>query len=103
MFYAFKLIKNLKFLRGTIFDIFGMSQERRKERELISNFEKNMGYILNGLSSDNYQSAIEIAKLPQKIRGFGHVKEKNIKEFEKENSLLLANFTHQNPRSKVAE
>ena len=103
MFYAFKLIKNLKFLRGTIFDIFGMSQERRKERELISNFEKDMGYILNGLSSDNYQSAIEIAKLPQKIRGFGHVKEKNIKEFEKENSLLLANFTHQNPRSKVAE
>ncbi|MBX9804758.1 MAG: indolepyruvate ferredoxin oxidoreductase family protein [Alphaproteobacteria bacterium] len=76
---VFKLLAKGKRLRGTVFDIFGYSKERRMERQLLVDFEIAMGKVLVQLNPKNHAVACEIAALPQTIRGFGHVKERNLK------------------------
>jgi indolepyruvate ferredoxin oxidoreductase len=82
MLTSFKLLAKLKGLRGTAFDIFGKTQERRMERALVVDYRKSMEAVLLKLSSENAQTmmpiAIDIARIPDGIKGFGHVKEKNI-------------------------
>lgn len=71
---AFKILSKFKFLRGTPLDIFGYSQERRSERKLIKDYNRMITMILKTVTPENVDQMCEIAKLPQKIRGFGHVK-----------------------------
>jgi indolepyruvate ferredoxin oxidoreductase len=63
-----------KVLRGTAFDVFGYTAERRMERSLISRYEASVATILGHLSGDKQEAAIQLAALPQEIRGFGPVK-----------------------------
>lgn len=77
---ALKLLAKLKFLRGTKWDIFGWTKERKMERQLIQDFEMMIQALLPKVQKDTYALACEIAALPQKIRGFGHVKEKNYQD-----------------------
>jgi indolepyruvate ferredoxin oxidoreductase len=79
IFKAFKLLAKGKRLRGTIFDLFGYTHERRLEQHLLLDYEITMGKVLAQLSTKNHAIACEIAALPQSIRGFGHVKERNLK------------------------
>jgi indolepyruvate ferredoxin oxidoreductase len=78
---SFKLLAKLKGLRGTAFDIFGKSAERQLERALISDYLGSMELVLNKLSLENMQThlpiALEIARIPEIIKGFGHVKDRN--------------------------
>jgi indolepyruvate ferredoxin oxidoreductase len=74
MMSGFKLLARLKGLRGTPFDVFGYSAERRMERQLIADYEADIELILGQLNSATLDDAIELAKLPEQIRGFGHVK-----------------------------
>jgi indolepyruvate ferredoxin oxidoreductase len=67
----FRLLARLKFLRGSKFDIFGMTTERRKERALIVEFENTIDHILAGLSADNAEQATAIVSEYLEIRGFG--------------------------------
>jgi len=76
--YLMKLIAPLKFLRGTVFDPFGYSDERKTERKLIKDYEIMILDIMQKLKKENYETACEIAKMPEKIRGFGHVKKNNL-------------------------
>ena len=78
MFPAFKLLAKLKFLRGGVFDIFGKTEERRMERELIDQYEATVEMMLPRLSNDKLKVALELAGLPEHIRGFGHVKLENL-------------------------
>jgi indolepyruvate ferredoxin oxidoreductase len=78
MFRAFKLLAKLKGLRGTAWDVFGMTAERRRERALIGEYERNMTEICDSLTAENRAVAIDIASLPTSIRGFGHVKKETI-------------------------
>jgi indolepyruvate ferredoxin oxidoreductase len=82
MLTSFKLLAKLKGLRGTAFDIFGKTQERRMERALVADYRKSMEAVLLKLSPENAQNmmpiAIDIARIADSIKGFGHVKEKNI-------------------------
>ena len=71
---AFGLLKRLKGLRGTAFDPFGYTAERRTERKLISDYEGLMTEVLGKLNADNHPLAVGLAVIPEKIRGFGHVK-----------------------------
>ncbi len=88
---AFRLLAKLKFLRGTAFDIFGKTAERRLERKLIGEYEATVKTLLNSLTPDNHALAIEIASVPDAVRGYGHIKDKAIKEAKaKENELLKA-------------
>ncbi|KFN44238.1 indolepyruvate ferredoxin oxidoreductase family protein [Arenimonas oryziterrae] len=75
LFTAFKLLKRLKFLRGGAFDLFGKTEERRMERQLIVDYRNTIDELLAGLTLSNHSLAVEIARLPEHIRGYGHVKE----------------------------
>ena len=69
-----RLLARLRFLRGTPFDPFGRTAERKLERQLIVDFETTVAELLGGLSDDNLALAVSIASTPDRIRGFGHIK-----------------------------
>ncbi|MFT5710064.1 MAG: indolepyruvate ferredoxin oxidoreductase, partial [Halioglobus sp.] len=89
MIKAFSMLAKFKFLRATPFDIFGHSEERKQERADIVQYEVLLDSVLADVSDDNYEAALEIARLPQKLRGFGHVKDRNREKMQAlENDLL---------------
>ncbi|HEU4441697.1 MAG TPA: indolepyruvate ferredoxin oxidoreductase family protein [Burkholderiales bacterium] len=88
----FKLLSSLKGLRGTPFDIFGYSEERRTERELIREYEQTVGRLLAGLTPQNHALAVQIASIPEEIRGFGHIKARNLGPARKKWEELLAQY-----------
>jgi len=92
VFGAFKMLAKLKFLRGGRLDVFGYTKERRVERQLISEYEQIIGELLVSLSADNHALAVRIASIPEDIRGFGHVKERNTEKAKAKQSELLALF-----------
>jgi indolepyruvate ferredoxin oxidoreductase len=92
MFTAFKLLAKLRFLRGGALDIFGRTEERRTERALIGEYEKTIDELLAKLSPDNHALAVQIARIPEEIRGFGHVKERHLKAAKEKEAKLLAAF-----------
>jgi len=78
MLRAFGLLAKMKHLRGTALDVFGHTAERRMERDLIVDYENLLGEILEMLDHENHPVAVELASLPEQIRGFGHVKEAHL-------------------------
>jgi indolepyruvate ferredoxin oxidoreductase len=78
MMTGFRLLAKLKGLRGTALDVFGRTEERRTERALISQYRASMETVLAALDAGNHALAVEIARIPEQIKGFGHVKERNL-------------------------
>ncbi len=74
MMSVFRLLSRLKWLRGTPFDPFGRSEERRRERELISTYRRIVEECLPALDERNHPLAVEIAEVPRRIRGYGFIK-----------------------------
>ena len=89
---ALKVLAPLKILRGTPFDPFGYMAERKVERKLIRDYEMMLNKISENLTPENYRIAVELAALPMKIRGFGYVKDRAIKEVKVEEVQLLEKF-----------
>jgi indolepyruvate ferredoxin oxidoreductase len=85
----FRLMMRCKFLRGTAFDPFGYSAERRAERKLIADYEATLSELLARLNSDNHHLAVGIAAIPEKIRGFGHVKLRHLAAAKADEATLL--------------
>jgi indolepyruvate ferredoxin oxidoreductase len=81
MLTSFKLLSKLKGLRGTAFDIFGKTSERKMEQALIADYLDTMNLVSSKLNLDNHSEllpmALELANIPDSIKGFGHVKEKS--------------------------
>ena len=77
MMTAFKLLARFRRLRGTPLDIFGYTAERRRERALIGAYRRRIDELLSGLDARNLLAA-EIAAIPERIRGFGHVKDRHL-------------------------
>jgi indolepyruvate ferredoxin oxidoreductase len=76
---AFHVLAKLKGLRGTALDVFGYTAERKMERQLINDYRASIEAILaKGLSAERIGLALDIAKLPEDIRGYGHVKERHV-------------------------
>jgi indolepyruvate ferredoxin oxidoreductase len=75
---AFRILARLRILRGTPLDIFGYSQERKLERELLARYEADIADFLGRLNVDNLLSGVEFSDYPTNISGFGHIKLKNI-------------------------
>ena len=92
MMRVFRLLTRLKRLRGTRWDIFGYSAERRAERALIAQFEADVNELLETLSFDRLPLAIQLATLPDQIRGFGHVKARNMAHVAERREALLAQW-----------
>ncbi|MGI9400879.1 MAG: indolepyruvate ferredoxin oxidoreductase family protein, partial [Rhizobiaceae bacterium] len=99
MFRAFKLLARMKRLRGTVFDPFGRTVERRTERALISEYETMIYEILPELSKNNHRFAISLANLPTEIRGFGPVKEASITKAAELKSRLMDQFKNSKKKS----
>lgn len=93
---AFRLLSKLKGLRGTPFDPFGYTHERRKERELIVDYESVIDEVISGLALENYAVAIALAEIPEKIRGFGHVKARSVAAAMAGQAALLERFRNEN-------
>ena len=92
MMRVFEVLARLKGLRGTAFDPFGYTRERQAERGLIERYERVVSSLLGGLDHANHAVAVEIASLPERIRGFGHVKARSIEEAERREAELLERF-----------
>ncbi len=85
---VFGFLAKLKGLRGTAFDPFGYSAERKMERRLITDFEADVALILDHLDAGNHALASELAALPQAMRGFGPVKKANVEKAEQRRPAL---------------
>lgn len=87
---VFGVLRRFKFLRGTAFDVFGYTAERKHERALIGQFERTLDGLLADLNVGNRAMAVAAVSGFNKIRGFGHVKEANAKKFETQLKIDLA-------------
>jgi indolepyruvate ferredoxin oxidoreductase len=96
MFTAFRLLAPFKFLRGTALDVFGRSEERRTERALIGEYRTSVEELLQTLDASNHALALEIARLPEQIKGFGHVKERNLAATRSRWAALMAQWRQPN-------
>jgi len=103
LFHAFKLLAKLRHLRGTSLDIFGYTAERRLERRLIGNYETLIGEVLGGLTADNHRLAVDLASVPEHLRGFGHVKEEHLAQAKTHQAQLLALFRSPSTQRTAAE
>ena len=83
------LLAKFKFLRGTLFDPFGRSEDRRMERQLIHQYEQIVNEIMSDLTADNHRLAIELASYPEFIRGYGHIKRQHVEEIQPKVDDLL--------------
>jgi len=92
MFTAFKLLAKLRFLRGGPLDVFGRTDERRTERKLIEDYVRQLDELLAKLTPDNHALAVQIASIPEDIRGFGHVKERHLHAARQKEAKLLEAF-----------
>ncbi|MFO1036627.1 MAG: indolepyruvate ferredoxin oxidoreductase family protein [Geminicoccaceae bacterium] len=92
---VFRLLARLKRLRGTAFDPFGYTAERRTERRLIDEYATLMDEILAGLTADNHGTAVELASIPEEIRGFGPVKDRHLTHAKAHEAELLQAFREQ--------
>ncbi|MEW5890472.1 MAG: indolepyruvate ferredoxin oxidoreductase family protein [Pseudomonadota bacterium] len=90
--HALALLSKLRRLRGTPFDPFGRSEERRAERRLIAEYETAIAELLASLDRAHLSAAVAIARLPEGIRGYGHVKEEAIRRVGARQAEALAAF-----------
>ncbi|HET7679327.1 MAG TPA: indolepyruvate ferredoxin oxidoreductase family protein [Xanthobacteraceae bacterium] len=89
---VFRALAKLKFLRGTSLDPFGYTQERKTERKLAADYEAMLSEIMPRLTPDNHHLATGLAAIPEKIRGFGHVKARHLAAAKAEEAALLEQF-----------
>ena len=94
---VFKWLARLRFLRGTALDIFGHSPDRKLERELIASYEKDVAEALSHLSPATIDTAVELLSLPDRIRGYGPVKEKAVSDAKARHAQLVADLANPPP------
>ncbi len=92
---AMKLLAQGKRLRGSAFDLFGRTEERRMERELVNSYRERIHAMLPALSAERLKVATDIAALPLQMRGFGHVKLANVAVTRAREAELLHRFDPQ--------
>jgi indolepyruvate ferredoxin oxidoreductase len=90
MLSAMRLLAKLKGLRGTALDPFGYAQERRAERQLIAGYERLLDEIVERLSPETLATAVELAGLPEHIRGYGPVKAQSLAKVLQRQEELVA-------------
>jgi len=89
---VFRVLAKLRVLRGTAFDLFGYTKERRTERRLIADYEYLLGEICEFLTPGNHRFAVGLAAIPEKIRGYGPVKERHLTAAKGEEAVLRDQF-----------
>ena len=100
---AFHMLAKLKGLRGTRFDVFGYTEERKTERRLIADYEALIAELLASLSAQNHALAIKLASIPDDIRGYGHVKDAHLAKAKKKEVDLLHQWRNLGAMKAAAE
>jgi indolepyruvate ferredoxin oxidoreductase len=103
MLSLFRALAKLKGLRGTAFDPFGYTAERKQERMLIRDYEGLVDELLGGLTVLNHSLAVKLASIPDDIRGYGHVKDAHLATARRKQQDLLAQWRHVAAMSQAAE
>ncbi|HNK18572.1 MAG TPA: 2-oxoacid:acceptor oxidoreductase family protein, partial [Piscinibacter sp.] len=99
---AFGLLAKMKGLRGTALDPFARSEERKTERALIGEYRECIEELLRTLSAANLAQATEIARIPEEIRGFGHVKARHLVAARAKWATLMAQWRAGAPARQAA-
>ena len=99
MLKAMRVLAKFRHLRGSRLDPFARSHDRRLDRELIADYERIVEEILVNIDKSNHEAAIELAAIPEQIRGFGHVRERYLTSARKRQAVLLDDFRHRRPAS----
>ncbi len=102
MLSAFRMMAKFKGMRGGALDMFSKTEERRHERQLIEDYIKLLDEIASKLNAANHASAVALASVPDEIRGYGHVKERNLKAAKALEDQLLHAFRNPQPMRQVA-
>ncbi|GAC1603112.1 MAG: hypothetical protein NVS3B2_07320 [Ramlibacter sp.] len=102
MLTGFRVLAKLKGLRGTALDVFGRTAERRVERELIGQYRESIERVLASLDAGNHALAVDIARIPEQIKGFGHVKERNLAAARTQWSVLMQQWNSPHPARRAA-
>lgn len=102
MLTALQVLAKFKFLRGTMFDPFGHLKDRKEERALIAEYENDIAVVLKNASAQNMDLAREILALPDMIRGYGPVKDGNIKKARAKREELMLQLTSAHGRERKA-
>ncbi|MBS0336746.1 MAG: indolepyruvate ferredoxin oxidoreductase family protein [Proteobacteria bacterium] len=89
---AFRILAKLKGLRGTALDLFGHTEERKMERQLVEDYERTVVDLIGALSRENHAIAVEIASLPESIRGYGHIKARSMLDARNKLASLMPRF-----------
>ncbi|MFI5030431.1 MAG: indolepyruvate ferredoxin oxidoreductase family protein [Reyranellales bacterium] len=100
---VFRFLATLKGLRGTVFDPFGYTAERKLERGLIRDYESLVDELLGGLTAINHSLAVKLASIPDDIRGYGHVKDAHLAKAHAKQQDLLAQWRHPAVLPQAAE
>jgi indolepyruvate ferredoxin oxidoreductase len=103
MMQAFGVLAKLKFLRGTALDVFGHTAERKTERALVGQYREMIGKLLPRLTAENLSKAVAIASIPEDIRGFGHIKERNLESAKQREAALLKEFDAPNAPATTSQ
>jgi indolepyruvate ferredoxin oxidoreductase len=99
---VFRVLKSLRFLRGGALDPFGYTEERRTERALIREYEQTVERLLAALTPQNHALAVQIAAIPDEIRGYGHIKARTLEPARKKRDELLARYEAKTAAEKAA-
>ena len=91
---AFRMLAKFKIIRGTQLDIFGYTEERKAERSLIEEYIELVNDLSRTLTSANLDIAVQLGNIPDEIRGFGHIKQRNMDAAEKKRARLLEQYRH---------
>jgi indolepyruvate ferredoxin oxidoreductase len=98
MMTAFKMLAKFKGLRGGALDMFGKTEERRHERQMIEDYIRQLEEIAAKLDAANHAAAVQLASVPDEIRGYGHVKEKSIATAKALQEQRLQEFRSPQPK-----
>jgi indolepyruvate ferredoxin oxidoreductase len=102
MFPVFDVLSKLKFLRGTPFDPFGWTAERKAERRLIVEYEQTIAELLQALNDRNHTLAVEIASLPEYVKGYGFIKRRSIEDTKAKLDGLITCLHNPSAESEAA-
>jgi indolepyruvate ferredoxin oxidoreductase len=103
LMHGLRLLARARCLRGSVFDLFGYTAERRMERQLISDYEALIEEVCGALSADKLDLALRLARLPETIRGYGHVKLANVASTKAQWKDLLDRYRGAEPRAVPVE
>lgn len=94
---AYRVLRRMRRLRGTVFAPFGHAEVRRVERALITEYRDVVDRLLGELTAGNHPAAVEIAELPELVRGYEHVKLGNVDRYRLRLAELLSAFAQTGP------